>query len=34
MLVDALVLGTRALTISANTQTGTDEKIWKALYYI
>jgi uncharacterized protein YqhQ len=27
MLFDALVLGTRALTISANTQTGEDEKI-------
>jgi uncharacterized protein YqhQ len=27
MLFDALILGTRALTISANTQTGEDEKI-------
>lgn len=34
MLVDALVLGTRALTISANTQTGTDEKIEGPLLYL
>jgi uncharacterized protein YqhQ len=34
MLLDALVLGTRALTISANTQTGEDQKIeGPALYF-
>jgi uncharacterized protein YqhQ len=34
MLLDALLLGTRALTISANTQTGEDEKIEGPLLYI
>jgi len=34
MLLDALVLGTRALTISANTQTGEDEKIQGPLLYL
>jgi len=34
MLVDALILGTRALTISANTQTGEDEKIQGPLLYL
>lgn len=33
MLLDALILGTRALTISANTQTGEDEKIEGPLLY-
>jgi len=33
MLLDALLLGTRALTISANTQTGEDEKIEGPLLY-
>ncbi|OGO12534.1 MAG: hypothetical protein A2Y53_08905 [Chloroflexi bacterium RBG_16_47_49] len=34
MLFDALILGTRALTISANTQTGEDEKIQGPLLYL
>jgi uncharacterized protein YqhQ len=34
MLLDALILGTRALTISANTQTGEDEKIEGPILYI
>ena len=34
MLIDALILGTRALTISANTQTGEDEKIEGPALYI
>src|SRR4030066_539268 len=34
MLADALLLGTRALTISANTQTGEDEKIEGPLLYL
>ena len=34
MLADALILGTRALTISANTQTGEEEKIEGPLLYI
>jgi uncharacterized protein YqhQ len=34
MLLDALILGTRALTISANTQTGEDEKIQGPLLYL
>ncbi len=34
MLVDALLLGTRALTISANLQTGEDEKIEGPLLYV
>jgi uncharacterized protein YqhQ len=34
MLIDALVLGTRALTISANTQTGEDAKIEGPALYI
>jgi uncharacterized protein YqhQ len=34
MLADALVLGTHALTISANTQTGEDEKIEGPLLYL
>lgn len=34
MLLDALLLGTRALTISANTQTGEDEKIEGPLLYL
>ena len=34
MLLDALVLGTRALTISANTQTGEEEKIEGPVLYI
>lgn len=34
MLLDALILGTRALTISANTQTGEDEKIEGPLLYV
>jgi uncharacterized protein YqhQ len=34
MLVDALILGTHALTISANTQTGEDEKIEGPLLYL
>ncbi len=34
MLLDALLLGTRALTISANTQTGEDEKIEGPVLYI
>jgi uncharacterized protein YqhQ len=34
MLLDALILGTRALTISANTQTGDDEKIEGPLLYL
>jgi len=34
MLLDALILGTRALTISANTQTGEDEKIEGPLLYL
>jgi len=34
MLWDALILGTRALTISANTQTGEDEKIEGPLLYL
>jgi len=34
MLLDALVLGTRALTISANTQTGEDEKIEGPMLYL
>jgi uncharacterized protein YqhQ len=34
MLVDALLLGTRALTISANTQTGSDEKIEGPVLYL
>src|SRR5665647_1280378 len=33
MLLDALVLGTRALTLSANTQTGDQEKIEGPLLY-
>jgi uncharacterized protein YqhQ len=33
MLLDALILGTRALTISANIQTGEDEKIEGPLLY-
>src|SRR4030067_1357547 len=34
MLLDALILGTRALTISANTQTGENEKIQGPLLYL
>jgi len=34
MLLDALILGTRALTISANTQTGENEKIEGPVLYI
>jgi uncharacterized protein YqhQ len=34
MLLDALVLGTRALTLSANTQTGEDQKIEGPVLYI
>lgn len=34
MLLDALLLGIRALTISANTQTGEDEKIEGPILYI
>jgi uncharacterized protein YqhQ len=34
MLIDALILGTRALTISANTQTGEDAKIEGPALYI
>ncbi len=34
MLVDALILGTHALTISANTQTGEDEKIEGPILYL
>jgi uncharacterized protein YqhQ len=34
MLLDALLLGTRALTISANTQTGEDEKIEGPILYL
>lgn len=34
MLADALILGTRALTISANTQTGEDEKIEGPVLYL
>jgi len=34
MLLDALILGTRALTISANTQTGEDEKIEGPMLYL
>ncbi len=34
MLVDALLLGTRALTISANTQTGETEKIEGPVLYL
>ena len=34
MLLDALLLGTRALTISANTQTGEEEKIEGPVLYI
>lgn len=34
MLADALLLGTRALTISANTQTGENEKIEGPLLYL
>jgi uncharacterized protein YqhQ len=34
MLVDALILGTHALTISANTQTGEEEKIEGPLLYL
>jgi uncharacterized protein YqhQ len=34
MLVDALILGTHALTISANTQTGEDEKIEGPVLYL
>ncbi len=34
MLLDALILGTRALTISANTQTGENEKIEGPLLYL
>jgi uncharacterized protein YqhQ len=34
MLLDALILGTRALTISANTQTGEDEKIQGPVLYL
>ena len=34
MLLDALTLGTRALTISANTQTGEDEKIEGPMLYL
>ncbi len=34
MLLDALLLGTRALTISANTQTGENEKIEGPLLYL
>jgi uncharacterized protein YqhQ len=34
MLMDALVLGTHALTISANTQTGEDEKIEGPVLYL
>src|SRR4030042_204876 len=34
MLLDALILGTRALTISANAQTGEDEKIEGPLLYL
>src|SRR4030042_628281 len=34
MLLDALLLGTRALTISANTQTGENEKIEGPLLYV
>jgi len=33
MLLDALILGTRAITISANTQTGEEEKIEGPLLY-
>jgi uncharacterized protein YqhQ len=34
MLLDALILGTRALTISANTQTGEEEKIEGPVLYL
>ncbi|MFZ2097463.1 MAG: DUF1385 domain-containing protein [Anaerolineales bacterium] len=34
MLLDALILGTRALTISANTQTGDDNKIEGPVLYL
>jgi uncharacterized protein YqhQ len=34
MLLDALILGIRALTISANTQTGEDEKIEGPVLYL
>jgi uncharacterized protein YqhQ len=34
MLLDALILGTRSLTIAANTQTGEDEKIEGPLLYL
>jgi len=34
MLLDALILGTRALTISANTQSGDEEKIEGPLLYL
>ena len=34
MLLDALILGTRALTISANTQTGENDKIQGPLLYL
>jgi uncharacterized protein YqhQ len=34
MLLDALILGTRALTISANTQTGEDSKIEGPVLYL
>jgi uncharacterized protein YqhQ len=34
MLLDALILGTRALTISANTQTGEEDKIEGPILYI
>jgi uncharacterized protein YqhQ len=34
MLLDALILGTRVITISANTQTGEDEKIEGPLLYL
>jgi uncharacterized protein YqhQ len=34
MLLDALILGTRALTISANTQTGEDQKLEGPVLYI
>ncbi len=34
MLLDALILGTRSITISANTQTGEDEKIEGPVLYV
>jgi uncharacterized protein YqhQ len=34
MLMDALILGTHALTVSANTQTGEDEKIEGPVLYL